>query len=175
MESLLSLPDDVLIYKVFPQYDVSYLLHLCQINQRFSIICQNNDLWHILVKRDIGIDIMPEGFNNWRDVYMFYNHLLNDPHDAIPYIEATLLQKREGGNLTFFQQQLLNKYKNNIIYISYQGAIIYILGLYNRKTDTLMPITPLDQVRILQQDENIWRNINISEMTRYLGILYYFI
>jgi hypothetical protein len=59
-----SLPDEVLIYKIFPQYDVSYLLHLCQINQRFSIICQNNDLWHILTERDFGINPMPQGPND---------------------------------------------------------------------------------------------------------------
>jgi hypothetical protein len=164
------LPDDILIYKIFPQYDVSYLLYLCQINERFSIICQNNDLWHILVKRDIGIDVMPQGFNNWRNVYMSYNHLLTHPHDAIPYVEAAVIQQRNGGILTPFQKKLLDKYKSDIIPISfldstgnYSKFLVHALELYNPKTNKLIPTTSIDEFKILEPDENVWRYPNFGE------------
>lgn len=167
---LLSLPDEILIYKIFPQYDVSYLLYLCQINKRFSIICQNDDLWHILTDRDFGNIPIPQGLNSWQSVYMFYNHLFTHPIEAIPYVEEALLQKRDGVNINLFQQKLLDKYKKDIIPISYMqnngvsvSFTIHMLGLYDPITNILIPAKSLDQIKILHSNENMWEYLNPAE------------
>jgi hypothetical protein len=164
---LLSLPDDVLIYRIFPQYDVSYLIHLCEINTRFNIIiCQNDKLWHILTNRDFGFDVIPQGFNNWKDVYIFHNYIFTHPHDAIPYVEAILLQRRAGGNISLFEQKLLRKYIKDYSYISYKDgsrAIIHMIELYDPISNTFIPAKSLDQVKILRSNENMWRYLSSQE------------
>ena len=49
VDYLLSLPDEVLMNNVFPRLNLPYLLYLCQLNVRFSNICQNDYLWQILI------------------------------------------------------------------------------------------------------------------------------
>jgi hypothetical protein len=171
---LLSLPDDVLIYKIFPQYDVSYLLHLCEINKRFSIICQDNHLWEILTERDFGINPIPEGFNNWRDIYLYYKNLLHNPIEAIPYLEDALLLKRSGVTLSPLYHMLIITYRDAISYLSYgpgkQGQKIagfeHNLVLYNPEMHTFSLPTSPEQIRILHPNENVWRNINQGGFNR---------
>jgi hypothetical protein len=170
LDYLLSLPDDVLIYKIFPHYSVSYFLSLCRLNQRFNNLCHNNKLWHYYTDRDFGINPMPQGLTNWRDIYMLYNTLLNNPIVAIPYVEDALLQQRSGAVLSPIQQMLIKKYEPYIISISYTeqnddrvSFIIHVLEFYDPVTLKFIPATSFDQIKILQSDENVWRHLNSQE------------
>ena len=135
---LLSLPDEVLMNDVFPQLNVPYLLYLCQINVRFSNICQNDYLWQILTERDFGITSIPPGLNSWRETYMFYHRLLTEPIFAMPYVENELLQQRQTGTINPIYQMVVDKYKAAIIPISMTDQngnpvkfTIHLLQLYD--------------------------------------------
>jgi hypothetical protein len=170
LDYLLSLPDDVLIYKIFPYYSVSYFLSLCRLNQRFNNLCHNNKLWHYFTDRDFGINPIPQGFTNWRDIYMLYNDILTNPITAIPYVEDALLQQRSGAVLSPIQQMLIKKYEPYINTISYTkqngdkvSFIIHMLEFHDPVTLKFIPATSFDQIKILQSNENAWRHLNSQE------------
>jgi hypothetical protein len=101
---------------------------------------------------------------------MFYNHILTHPHDAIPYVEDALLQKREGVHLTSFQEKLLDRYKDDIAPISFniQGRfsvnfIVHVLNLYDPITNKFVPTKPFDNTKILRLNENVWRYLDANE------------
>lgn len=162
-----SLPDETLLNDIFPRLDVSYLMYLCQTNERFANICRDENLWRVLTQRDFKVNTKSN--DTWRQTYLFYNHLLNDPISAIPYVEDALLQQRAGLVLTPFYQLLLSTYKPAIKHISTLLNIypvnftIHELNLYDSITKTIKPRTSLHQTRILRSKENIWRDIRLDE------------
>jgi hypothetical protein len=129
-----------------------------------------NKLYQKLVQRDFGINDMPEGFNDWRQVHLFYNNIITNPVVAIPHVEYALSQKREGFNLTPFYRKLLGKYKESITNVrsNINGIPVHFIAhrleLYNPITDEFYPRTSLDQIRVLRSNENYWRSITPSEV-----------
>lgn len=174
LEYFLTLPDDVLLHEIFPELSVPYFLSLCELQKQFSNICGDNDLWHYYTKRDFGINPVPQGLNNWRDIYMFYYKLLTNPIAAIPYVEDILLRKRAGGNLSIFDQTLISKYniaieRNSSMPIGGGPSLIgyeHKLALYNPSTNTFLQQTSLDQIRVLSPNDDAWKNISQRALNR---------
>lgn len=165
----LFLPDEVLINNVFSQLSVPCLSHLCQTNVHLNNICQNDHLWHVLIERDFGINIIPSNINNWQKAYIFYNKLLTQPLFAIPYVENVLLEKHLGKDIRPFYQKLLDTYKPAITDFSFTsnagnkfGYIINRLALYDPKSKIFQLANSLDQVRVFWPESNKWENATLK-------------
>lgn len=90
---LLSLPDEVLLNVIFPRLDLHYLLYLCEVNVKFSKLCQQDSMWKERVNFEfpdfLCISDIPEfscTFNvhnippntSWKDYYIFlYQNVIN--------------------------------------------------------------------------------------------------
>jgi hypothetical protein len=168
METEYVLPDEISLNEIFSQLSVHYLLNLSETCKQFSNICSNNDLWQHYTNRDFVINPTPQGLINWRDIYIFYYRLLTNPIAAIPYVEDLLLRKRDENILTPFDEILFNKYMITIEsnFTRPIGGYEHKLALYNPTTNTFLPQTSLDQIRILHPNTDIWRNITQRELNR---------
>lgn len=124
-----------------------------------------DNFWYNLVRRDFGIDVIPKGFNNWREVHLFYNNIATNPVVAMPHVEYALSQRREGFKLSSFHQKLLDNFSSTINYVhSHIPFIAHRLELYNPITKTFYAYSSLDQIRILPYNEKIWRSIDPIEL-----------
>lgn len=92
--SILLLPDEVLIFEVLPKLPIESLVNFCQINQRINDICKNDTLWQLKTYNDY-----PDKINNKPELLLWVDYY-NQLYKFIPiYINGDIIGYRDKTDL----------------------------------------------------------------------------
>lgn len=82
------IPQDIKLQELWQYLPYEDIVNLCQSNLEFNLICESNNVWTYLLKRDFDIIYTQE---NSRNMYLLYRHALNHFSEFYPIITLKAL------------------------------------------------------------------------------------
>lgn len=133
------LDKDLMTIELIKYMSYQDIIRLCQTNNNYYLLCQNDIVWHYLLKRDFQVDITI----NAMDMYKKYHYTLNYFSQHFPVITLKALKfivdyiNQNYWKLMIKKQQ--KQYHKNILTINH---IINLLFTYNAKIPTYQQLYP---------------------------------